>query len=164
MQHGVVTLTGVGGVGKTRLALQVAAEVLPRHPDGAWAVELASVRDVAGVVEAVAEVFRLTGLAGQLLEDSLLEMLAQKQMLLVLDNCEHVLGTVARLVSRIERQCPGVTVLATSREGLGSTANGSLLCHLWSPASRAKTSRDCYAPMRSACLSSERGKSRPTLL
>ena len=114
----VVTITGVGGVGKTRLALQVAAEVLPRHRDGAWLVELASVRDVTGVVEAVAEVFRFTGLAGQSLEDSLLEMFAQKQMLLVLDNCEHVLGSVARLVSRIERQCPGIRVLATSREGL----------------------------------------------
>ncbi len=74
----VVTITGVGGVGKTRLALQVAAEVLPRHRDGAWLVELASVRDVAGVVEAVAEVFRFTGLAGQSLEDSLLEMFDSK--------------------------------------------------------------------------------------
>ena len=114
----VVTITGVGGVGKTRLALQVAAEVLPRYRDGAWLVELASVRDVAGVVEALAEVFRCTGRAGQSLEDSLLEMLSQKQTLLVLDNCEHVLGSVARLVSRLERQCPGIMVLATSREGL----------------------------------------------
>jgi predicted ATPase/class 3 adenylate cyclase len=114
----VVTLTGVGGVGKTRLALQVAAEVLPRYRDGAWLVELASVRDVAGVVDAVAEVFRFTGRAGQSLEDALLEMLAPKQTLLVLDNCEHVLGAVAPLVSRIERQCPSIVILATSREGL----------------------------------------------
>ncbi len=114
----VVTITGVGGVGKTRLVLQVAAEVLPRYRDGAWLVELASVRDVAGVVEAVAEVFRVMGRAGQSLEDSVLEVLAQKQTLLVLDNCEHVLGSVARLVSRIERQCSGIVVLATSREGL----------------------------------------------
>ena len=114
----VVTVTGVGGVGKTRLALQVAAEVVPKYRDGAWLVELASVRDIAGVVEAVAEVFHFIPLTGQSLEDSLLEMLAQKRTLLVLDNCEHVLGAVARLVSRIERDCPAVVVLATSREGL----------------------------------------------
>ena len=114
----VVTVTGVGGVGKTRLALQVAADVLPHYRDGAWLVELASVRDVAGVVGAVAEMFRFTGRSGQSLEDSLLEMLAQKQTLLVVDNCEHVLGSVARLVSAIERKCPGIVVLATSREGL----------------------------------------------
>lgn len=114
----VVTVTGVGGVGKTRLALQVAAEILPRHRDGAWLIELAAVRDTAAVVDAVAEVFRVTGRAGQPVEDSLLEMFAHKEALLVLDNCEHVLGVVARLVSRIERQCPGIAVLATSREGL----------------------------------------------
>jgi predicted ATPase/class 3 adenylate cyclase len=114
----VVTVTGVGGVGKTRLALQVAADVLPKYRDGAWLVELASVRDVTGVVEVVAEVLRFTGRSGQSLENSLLEMLAQKQALLVLDNCEHMLGPVARLVSRIERECPGIVVLGTSREGM----------------------------------------------
>ena len=114
----VVTVTGVGGVGKTRLALQVAAEVLPSYRDGAWLVELASVRDVTGVVKAVADVFRLADRSDQSLEDTLLEMLAHKQTLLVLDNCEHVLGSVARLVSQIERKCHSVVVLATSREGL----------------------------------------------
>jgi predicted ATPase len=114
----VVTVTGVGGVGKTRLALQVAADVLPKYRDGAWLVELASVRDVTGVVKAVADVFRLADRSDQSLEDTLLEMLAEKQALLVLDNCEHVLGAVARLVSQIERKCHSVVALATSREGL----------------------------------------------
>ena len=114
----VVTLTGVGGVGKTRLAIQVAADLLPRYREGVWLVELAPVTEQAGVAEAIAQIFHPTNRSGQSLEDSLVEILSQKQLLLVLDNCEHVLGTVARLVSRIEKSCPGVVVLATSREGM----------------------------------------------
>ncbi len=114
----VVTLTGVGGVGKTRLALQVAAHALPRFREGAWLVELAPVRDPGGVIDAVAAAFRLTARGGQTLEQSLVDAFATNQLLLVIDNCEHVLGAVARWVARIERSCPEVTVLATSREGL----------------------------------------------
>ena len=114
----VVTLTGVGGVGKTRLAIQVAADLLPRYREGVWLVELAPVTEQAGVAEAVAQIFHPTNRSGQSLEDSLVEILSRKQLLLVLDNCEHVLGSVARLVSRIEQSCPGVVVLATSREGM----------------------------------------------
>ena len=114
----VVTLTGVGGVGKTRLALQVAAEVLPRFREGAWLVELAPVRDPDDVVDAFAAVFGVTARAGQTLVEALVEFLGTKQLLLVVDNCEHVLDPVADLVEEIGRSCPGVFVLATSREGL----------------------------------------------
>jgi predicted ATPase/class 3 adenylate cyclase len=114
----VVTLTGVGGVGKTRLALQVAAEALPRFREGAWLIELAPVRDPDGVVDAVAAVFGVTARAGQTLVEAVVEFLGTKQLLLVIDNCEHVLDPVADLVEVIGRSCPGVFVLATSREGL----------------------------------------------
>jgi predicted ATPase/class 3 adenylate cyclase len=114
----VVTLTGVGGVGKTRLALRVAAEVLPGYREGAWLVELQAVRDPHGVSGAVAAVFRLADRAGMNTTESLVEFLASKQLLLVLDNCEHLLDPVAELVETVERACPGVVVLATSREGL----------------------------------------------
>jgi predicted ATPase/class 3 adenylate cyclase len=114
----VVTLTGVGGVGKTRLALQVAAEVLPGFRQGAWLVELAPVRDPDRVVDAFAAVFGVSARAGRSVEESLVEFLRTKQLLLVIDNCEHLLEAVADLVERLERSCAGVVVLATSREGL----------------------------------------------
>jgi predicted ATPase len=114
----VVTLTGVGGVGKTRLALQLAAEVLPRFGDGAWLVELDAVRDPDRVADAVAEAFGVTLRGTERADDVVIEFLRAKQMLLVLDNCEHLLDAVADLVNRIERSCAAVVVLATSREGL----------------------------------------------
>jgi class 3 adenylate cyclase len=88
----VVTLTGVGGVGKTRLALQAAAEALPRYRDGAWLVELGSVRDGAQVVDTVTGVFSLTVAPGGTPEDGLLEFLRNKQLVLVIDNCEHLIA------------------------------------------------------------------------
>ena len=114
----VVTLTGVGGVGKTRLALQVAAEVLPGFRDGVWLIELASVRDPDDVIDAFAATLGVTARAGQTLEESLTEFLRTKQLLLVVDNCEHVLDAVADLVEEIVGTCERVVVLATSREGL----------------------------------------------
>jgi predicted ATPase/class 3 adenylate cyclase len=114
----VVTLTGVGGVGKTRLAYQVAARLLPEFREGAWLVELAAVRDPDGVVDAFAGVFSVTARAGRNLQESLIEFLETKQLLLVVDNCEHLLDAAAELVEEIGRSCPGVVVLATSREAL----------------------------------------------
>ena len=114
----LVTLTGVGGVGKTRLALQVAAEVVPNFRDGAWFVELAGVRDPEAVPDALVATFGLQPRAGMSTIDVLVNFLGGKELLLVLDNCEHVLRQVASLVDQVLRECPGVRVLATSREGL----------------------------------------------
>jgi predicted ATPase/class 3 adenylate cyclase len=114
----LVTLTGVGGVGKTRLALEVAAEVVPEYRDGAWLVELAGVRDPDLVPEAVVEGFGLQPRAEASTTETLLEFLGRKALLLVLDNCEHLLGPVGTLVGQVLRVCPAVRFLATSREAL----------------------------------------------
>ena len=84
-----------GGVGKTRLALQVAGQVSPRFSDGAWLCEMAPVRDPAAVDDAVAAVFSVTAPAGQSTRDALVVFLRGKQLLLVLDNCEHLLEAAA---------------------------------------------------------------------
>ena len=114
----VVTLTGIGGVGKTRAALQAAARMLAQYRDGAWLCELAPVGDPGAVVEVVASALGVVAGLGHTVDDSLLDFLRSKQILLVLDNCEHLLDSVTDLVDRVVRACPAVTVLATSREGL----------------------------------------------
>jgi predicted ATPase len=114
----VVTLTGVGGVGKTRVALQVAAEVLPGYADGAWLVDLGGVGDPLSVEEATATALGVQASPTRPLATSLTDFLRAKRLLLVLDNCEHLVEAVATLAERVATSCPQVTVLATSREGL----------------------------------------------
>jgi predicted ATPase/class 3 adenylate cyclase len=117
-QARLVTLTGPGGVGKTRLALQAARQVPPRFGDGAWLCELAPVRDPAGVDDAVAAVFSVTARAGQSTREALVEFLRSKQLLLVLDNCEHLIEAAAALAGVLQRACERLVILATSREAL----------------------------------------------
>ena len=118
-QARMVTLTGPGGVGKTRLALQAAARAAPRYTDGAWLCELAPVRDPAALDDAVAAVFSVTPRAGQSTCEALVDFLRSKQLLLVLDNCEHLLAAAAALAAVLARSCERLVILATSREGLG---------------------------------------------
>jgi predicted ATPase/DNA-binding CsgD family transcriptional regulator len=115
----VVTLTGAGGVGKTRLALQTPAQMARRFADGTWLAELAPVRDAAGVDDAVAAVFSVAARAGQGAREALVEFLRAKELLLVLDNCEHLLAAAAALAQVLAQSCPRLAILATSREGLG---------------------------------------------
>ena len=89
-----MTLTGVGGVGKTRLALEVAAEVVPDYRDGAWLIELAGVRDPEAVPDSVVSTFGVQPAGGRTATETVLEFLRGKQLLLVLDNCEHLLRAV----------------------------------------------------------------------
>lgn len=114
----LLTLTGVGGVGKTRLALQAAADASPDYPDGVWLVELAAVGDPGAVGFAVAGVLGVSQQAGKSIEDSVVDSLSARRLLLVLDNCEHLIDPIATLAQRILKSCPRVTLLATSREAL----------------------------------------------
>ncbi len=115
----LVTLTGVGGVGKTRLALEVASRLEELFDDGAWFCELAPLDDGSAVGHAVAAALRLQQQQGLGIDATVIEFLRTHRLLLVMDNCEHVLAAAARLVDQIVRHCPHVVVLATSREALG---------------------------------------------
>jgi len=117
--HRLVTLTGVGGVGKTRLALEVAARLVDEFPDGVWFFELAAVSDPAAVPDAVAAVLGITQQPGKSVSESVAAALEGRVRLLVIDNCEHVLEAAADLIEAILAHSATVRILATSREGLG---------------------------------------------
>jgi len=115
----LVTLTGAGGCGKTRLGLQVAAELLDGSGDGVWLAELAAVTGEDAVPSAISQALRLAGQPGRPALEALLDALAAQDVLIVLDNCEHLIGGCATTVDAIVRRCPRVHLLATSREPLG---------------------------------------------
>jgi predicted ATPase len=115
----LVTLTGAGGAGKTHLAVQVAAELLDGSGDGVWLVELASVIDGEAVASAITATLGIAGRPGRSALDVVLEVLAPQNVLIVLDNCEHLIAACAQVAEAILRRCARVHLLATSREPLG---------------------------------------------
>jgi non-specific serine/threonine protein kinase len=122
LQHSrLLSLVGTGGVGKTRLALQIASEQKSLYQDGVWVVELAPLADPALVVQAVATVLCTKEQTGKALQETLIDHLRSRKTLLVLDNAEHLLAPCAQLAEALLQHCPQVQVLVTSRERLGIT-------------------------------------------
>lgn len=117
-RHRLVTLAGTGGSGKTRCAIQVGAELLNASDDGVWLAEFAPISDPSLVAGAVVRALNVQGPPSRPALDTLLGYLKNKRLLLILDNCEHVIDEVRPLVVSILKSCPGVRVLATSREAL----------------------------------------------
>ncbi|WP_067905048.1 protein kinase domain-containing protein [Nocardia vaccinii] len=115
----LVTLTGMGGVGKTRLALRVAHKVKEEFADGVWLVELEGLRDATLVVDVVAGALGLRNQSARPVLEVMADSLASRKLLLMLDNCEQVIDAVAKLAESLLRTCPQLRILATSREALG---------------------------------------------
>jgi predicted ATPase/class 3 adenylate cyclase len=115
----LVTLTGSGGTGKTRLSLEISAEILNTFPDGAWLIELASITDPEKVYPQLAQTFGLQEFPDIQLSDIVKDYLRDKKILLILDNCEHLISTCASLAEDLLQHCAGLKILASSREALG---------------------------------------------
>jgi predicted ATPase/DNA-binding CsgD family transcriptional regulator len=117
----LVTLTGPGGCGKTRLALKVAQELIGEFNHGVWFVELASVADPALVPQTIAAALNVREQSGRTLIDILVDYLSSRRLLLILDNCEHLIAACAQIADTLLQKCPHLKILATSREALGIT-------------------------------------------
>ncbi|MFO1269647.1 MAG: NB-ARC domain-containing protein [Rubrivivax sp.] len=129
LDEALVTVLGMGGLGKTRITLQVAAERLPRYPDGAWFVDLSAVSDETLVVNALARTLDIFEEPGRPLLATVCAWLKTRRLLIVLDNCEHVVGAAAELADAILGQAGGVQLLASSRELLDVPGEQSYPIH-----------------------------------
>jgi predicted ATPase len=119
----LLTLTGAGGSGKTRLALEVARDLLETYADGVWLVELALLSEEALVPKAVAEAVEVPERRDEPLVDTLTEVLGSRELLLVVDNCEHLLEATARLMDVLLDSCPRLRVLSRSQRGSKAPSN-----------------------------------------
>jgi predicted ATPase/class 3 adenylate cyclase len=119
--HRLVTVIGTGGTGKTRLMLQASAELVGEQADGVWLVELAPISDPEMIVQAVARGLGIREDAGRPLMDTVVDFLRTKSLLILLDNCEHLIGTCAELAEQVLASSSGVSLVASSREALGVT-------------------------------------------
>ena len=121
----LLTLTGPGGVGKTRLALEVAGQLLPQFADGIWMVDLAPLSQASDVPQAVALALHVRQEAKRPMLTTLVDALQEREMLVLLDNCEHLITACLEVIAALLRACPAISILATSREALG--VGGELL-------------------------------------
>jgi predicted ATPase/class 3 adenylate cyclase len=128
LSHRLVTLTGVGGTGKTRLSLQVAADLVDQFRDGVWFVELASISDPDLIAQTIVSCLSVPEQPGITIPQLLLDYVCTKRLLLVLDNCEHLIHACAELVNRVLSSAPSVKIIATSREALG--VSGEMIWHV----------------------------------
>ena len=115
----LLTLIGPGGTGKTRMGLQLAADLLPSYTDGVWVAELAPIADPALVLQTVASVFGVREQQGMPVRELLIDFLRDKELLLVVDNCEHLVDACAQLIEQLLQACPNLKIIASSREALG---------------------------------------------
>ncbi len=120
-QTRLLTLAGVGGSGKTRLAIQVATNLIDTFKDGVWWIELAGLADESLVPNTIAKVLGIQERPGESMSQTLISVLRNKQLLFVIDNCEHLVGVCAQLADTLVSHCPQVKILATSRESLNIT-------------------------------------------
>jgi non-specific serine/threonine protein kinase len=157
----LLTLTGTGGVGKTCLALEAGRTLLPQFPDGVWLVELAPLTDPVLVPQAVAAALGVREAAGRPLVAALVAALAAKRLLLVLDNCEHLVAACAEMTERLLQSCVGLRILATSREVLDIAGETVLrVPSLAVPDPRSSLSLDRLAQYEAVQLFVERVRAR----